>query len=113
MLRKLVAFRGGQVLSRVRFETPGNTCIVTREQIFQWIADTLVDDFEVDRASISLDAHLVDDLDLDSLDAIDMLVRLQEIVQERIDEDNVRKVRTVRDVVDLAEPYLSAIPALR
>ena len=84
---------------------------VTRDQILRWITDTLVADFEVEREKISLDAHLVEDLDLDSLDAIDMLVRLQEVAQERIDEDEVRGLRTVGDVVSLAERYLARAPA--
>jgi acyl carrier protein len=71
----------------------------------------LVKDFEVERDRISLDANLAEDLGLDSLDAIDMLVRLQEIAQRRIDEDAVREIRTMRGVVDLAERYLTESPS--
>ena len=84
---------------------------MTREQILSWITDTLVESFEVEREQITLDARLIEDLDLDSLDAIEMLVRLQEVARERIDEDAVLGIRTVRDVVDLAERYLAGMPA--
>lgn len=84
---------------------------MTHEEIVSWITDTLVESFEVERDRISLDARLVEDLDLDSLDAIDMLVRLQEIAQERIDEDSVRGIRTLRDVVELAERHLGKASA--
>lgn len=84
---------------------------MTREQIVSWVTETLVRDFEVERERIALDARLVDDLDLDSLDAIDMLVRLQEIARERIGEDGIRGLRTIGDVVDFAEKYLAHVPA--
>lgn len=84
---------------------------MTRDQIVSWLTETLVRDFEVERERISLDARLVEDLDLDSLDAIDMLVRLQEIAHERIGEDAIRGIRTLGDVVDFAEAYLANVPA--
>ena len=84
---------------------------MTREQILHWITETLVKNFEVEREKIALDAQLVEDLDLDSLDAIEMLVRLQEVARERIAEDEVLGIRTLRDVVDLAERYLAGVPA--
>jgi acyl carrier protein len=84
---------------------------VTREEIVRWVTETLVADFEVERPRVSLDARLVEDLDLDSLDAIDMLVRLQDLAHERIGEDAIRKIRTVGDVVNFAEEYLAKVPA--
>ena len=47
------------------------------------------------------DSLLRDDLDLDSIDAIDLAVKIQEITGARVDEAELRHVRTVGDVVDL------------
>jgi acyl carrier protein len=60
--------------------------------------------FELDAAKITLDAHLYNDLDIDSIDAVDLAVRLKQLTGKRLQPDVFKKVRTVGDVVDaLAE----------
>ena len=51
---------------------------MTNEQIFNEVRDVLVKDFECDPAAIKPEAHLVNDLDFDSIDAVDLVVRLQQ-----------------------------------
>ncbi|MBM4341818.1 MAG: acyl carrier protein [Deltaproteobacteria bacterium] len=80
---------------------------MTRDEIFARIADLLVEMFELNRDDITLQSHLVNDLDLDSIDAIDMVVKLQEITGKRVPEDQLRKVRTIADVVDLVQAQLA------
>jgi acyl carrier protein len=74
---------------------------MTREQIFTQIRDTLVESFEISEERVSLQARLRDDLELDSIDAIDMVVRIQQMTQVRVEEDELRKLETVGDTVDL------------
>ncbi len=80
---------------------------MTRDEIFARIADLLVEMFELNRDDIAMDSHLVKDLDLDSIDAIDMVVKLQEITGKRVPEDQLKKVRTIGDVVDLVQAQLA------
>lgn len=75
----------------------------TRERILDELVQTMVEMFEMEPADVVPEAHLIDDLDLDSIDAIDMAVRLQEMTGKRVDEESLRQVRTVGDVVDLVE----------
>ena len=56
--------------------------------------------FEVPPEKISLDARLSEDLDLDSVDAVDLVVKLQELTGRKIKPDQFKTVRTVGDVVD-------------
>jgi acyl carrier protein len=49
----------------------------------------------------------MDDLELDSIDAIDMAVHIQEMTNVRVDEDALRKLRTVGDTVDLVAILLA------
>lgn len=49
--------------------------------------------------------HYVGVKALDSIDAIDMIVKLQELIGQRIEETALRKVRTIRDVVDLVHAH--------
>lgn len=81
---------------------------MTREEIFDKVRDILAEMFEIDPATVKLESQLVQDLDLDSIDAIDMVVKLQELTGKRVEEAKLRKVRTVGDVVDLVESHLGA-----
>ena len=80
---------------------------LTREEIFVKIADLLVEMFELDRGTITMESRLITDLDRDSIDAIDMVVKLQEITGKRVPEESLRKVRTIGDVVDLVQAQLA------
>lgn len=72
----------------------------SKEEIYNYICDTLCDEFEADRASIKPDSGLFDELDLDSIDAVDLAVRLQKFTDKRISPEEFKKIRTVSDVVD-------------
>jgi acyl carrier protein len=67
----------------------------------------LVELFEVPTEDVRLDAHLYEDLDLDSIDAVDMVVRLQQITGKRIQPEEFRSVRTVEHIVDAVEGLLA------
>ena len=74
---------------------------MTRDQIFERIRSTLVTSFEIPEQRVTMEARLMEDLELDSIDAIDMAVQLQELTGARVDENELRKLRTVGDTVDL------------
>jgi len=70
-----------------------------RNQIFEDVSRELQSLFEISKEDITPEARLYEDLDLDSIDAVDIIVRLQEITKKRIRPDQFKKVRTVEDVV--------------
>ena len=74
-----------------------------RNDIYKMISDILVTMFEIDEDDISMDAHLYEDMDLDSIDAVDLVVKLREITGKKIDPEDFKQVRTVKDVVDAVE----------
>jgi len=74
---------------------------MTKEEILEGLRDMMVELFEFDREDIQLESHVVNDLDLDSIDAIDMAVQLQEITGCKVDESAMRSIRTVSDIVDM------------
>lgn len=59
--------------------------------------------FELSPESITLDAKLYEDLDLDSIDAVDLVVELQKMINKKINPDDFKSVRTVQNVVDVIE----------
>lgn len=73
---------------------------MTRDEIFATLSDYLQEMFDLPAAKISLDARLYEDLDLDSIDAVDLVVRLQDLTGKKIKPDQFKTVRTVSDVVD-------------
>ena len=76
---------------------------MTKAEIEQKIKDILVSDFEVDAAKLTPDVNLFTDLDLDSIDAVDLVVRLQQEVKKKVNPEDFRKIRTLSDVVDAVE----------
>ena len=55
----------------------------TREQIFEKLKTILVDDFELAPEKVVLEANLFEDLELDSIDAVDLAVKLQEFTEKK------------------------------
>ena len=80
----------------------------TKEDIFTQLKTILEDLFEIDPADVQMDSNLYEDLDIDSIDAVDMMVKLKEITGKRLDPDEFKDVRTVSDCVDAVSDLLSA-----
>jgi acyl carrier protein len=73
---------------------------IRKEDIYPMMVDILHEMFELDKAKITLDADLYSDLDIDSIDAVDLAVKLKELTGKRLQPEVFKRVRTVRDVVD-------------
>lgn len=76
------------------------------DDIESTLTGILVEMFEVEPREVTREAHLFDDLDIDSIDAVDLIVRLKEFTSADIDPERAKKVRTVGDVVDLVAELL-------
>lgn len=74
--------------------------IDSKEQVYFRLKEFLVSLFDIPEEDIAMDAHLADDLDLDSIDAVDLMVKVQELTGEKIPAEEFKTVRTVGDVVD-------------
>jgi acyl carrier protein len=70
------------------------------DELFLRIKGILVDQFEVDPAAVTPDANLYEELEVDSIDAVDLLVQLKEITGKKISPEVFKDVRTIRDVLD-------------
>jgi acyl carrier protein len=81
---------------------------VTREQILGEVRTHMAEMFEIDASSIQETSKLQEDLDLDSIDAIDLAVKMQELTGKRVEEAQLRSVRTVGDVVDLIDRIVTS-----
>ena len=72
---------------------------MTDAEIEKTIRDILVAEFEIDPARLAPGTDLFADLDLDSIDAVDLVVRLQQETGKKVDPADFRQIRTLADVV--------------
>jgi len=72
----------------------------TQEEVFITLQQLMAEMFELAAEDITLQANLRQDLDIDSIDAVDLMVRLREITGKRIDPEDFKNARTIQDVVD-------------
>ena len=74
--------------------------MVSKGDIALVLSKYLEDLFDLPKEKLILDARLSDDLDLDSIDAIDLVVKLQEYTGRKISPSEFKSVRTIGDVVN-------------
>ncbi len=79
-----------------------------KDDIFQHIAGILNETFGIDRASITPQATLAADLDIDSIDAVDLVVQLKPLLGGNLRPEAFKAVRSVQDVVDTVHAMLHA-----
>ena len=83
---------------------------MSKEENFEKLKNILVTEFELDAEDVTLDANLADDLDLDSIDSIDLIVKMKEFMpadKGNVDPSIFKTVKTVSDVVDALVPYMA------
>ena len=73
----------------------------TRAEVSKKITSALSDLFEVDPEAISESALLYEDLDIDSIDAVDLIIELKSFTGLVIDPDNFKSVKTIEDVINI------------
>ncbi|AXQ29301.1 acyl carrier protein [Solimonas sp. K1W22B-7] len=73
---------------------------MTKDEILQQIVNVLQQTFDTDPAKVLPEARLYEDLDIDSIDAVDLIVQLKPMIGKRIQPEAFKAVRTVQDVVD-------------
>lgn len=72
----------------------------TRDEVFSTLRDALVELFELDAERITLDANLYQDLEIDSIDAVDLIDHIKRQTGKKIAAEEFKAVRTVGDVVE-------------
>ena len=68
--------------------------------MYSRIKDILVEQFDVDESAVSLHANLFNELELDSIDAVDLLVQLKAMTGKKIAPEVFKEIRTIGDVLD-------------
>ena len=74
-----------------------------REELFRHVKETLVEEFECDESMIVPEARFYEDLDLDSIDAVDLIVRLRNERNIEVSSEDFKSIQTVGDLLDTLE----------
>ncbi|MBR4416043.1 MAG: hypothetical protein IKZ84_05145 [Victivallales bacterium] len=84
---------------------------MNRDKIIQLINKIFVDKFELDPADLTPEKKIFEDLELDSLDIVDLITGLQHTFQIPLrDNKDLLQIRTLQDVYDLVEKIIAEHP---
>jgi len=72
----------------------------SREEIFQSVRNALIELFELEAPNVVPEARFDDDLEIDSIDAVDLIDHLSRTFERRVSPHDFRAVRTVQDLID-------------
>ncbi|ENV38526.1 acyl carrier protein [Acinetobacter venetianus] len=73
--------------------------MLTQEHVLAKLREWMQDLFEIEPDDIQLDSNLYEDLDVDSIDAVDLVVKIKELTGKQVKPEDFKAVRTVQDVV--------------
>lgn len=73
---------------------------MTNEEIFDRLRSILIETFDIEPERIRAEARLYEDLDIDSIDAVDLIVKLKPLVGKKLQPEAFKAVRTLQDVID-------------
>ena len=80
---------------------------MNEEEILVELKRVLMDEFEVDEEKITPDASFYEDLELDSLDAIDLIVTMNNVYDIDVDNKSMEEILTVQQLIDTVKRYTS------
>jgi len=77
--------------------------MLSQEQVLAKLREWMEDLFEIEPESVQLDSNLYSDLDVDSIDAVDLVVKIKELTGKQVKPEDFKNVRTVLDVVTVIQ----------
>lgn len=84
----------------------GNMDIRSKEDIYRILYEIFEEMFEIPKEKLKPDAKLYEDLDIDSIDAVDLVVKLSQMTGKRMRPEAFKSIRTIDDVVNALETLL-------
>ena len=81
---------------------------MTNQEIFERLKTILIETFDIEADRIEPQARLYEDLDIDSIDAVDLIVKLKPLVGKRLQPEAFKAVRSVQDVIDALQGLIKS-----
>ena len=76
---------------------------MNRDELTAWVVDLLAEMFELDKSTLTPQSNLYSELDIDSIDAVDLAVKLKQLTGKRLQPEVFKTIRTIGDVVSAIE----------
>ena len=80
----------------------------SHEEIYEKVVILFDELFEIPAEKISPESNLYEDLDIDSIDAVDLVIELRKMTKKKIQPDDFKMVRTVQDIVEQVDKLLNS-----
>ena len=77
-----------------------------KEEIIEKVNDFLIDEFEIEESALTRDAHLINDLGIESLDFVDIVVIIEKEFGFKVKREDITKVRTLNDLYLYIEKHI-------
>ncbi|MFT4020476.1 MAG: acyl carrier protein [Acinetobacter sp.] len=77
--------------------------MLSQEQILSKLREWMEELFEIEPESVQLNSNLYSDLDVDSIDAVDLVVKIKQLTGQQVKPEDFKNVRTVQDVVNVIQ----------
>jgi len=74
---------------------------LSKDEIFEKICDLLESEFECPRDKLKPETKMFEELDLDSIDAVDLIVRLQKMTGTKVQPEEFKQIRTLWDITEV------------
>lgn len=75
------------------------------KKIFNQIADLIAENFNIERAKISMETNFTQDLDADSIDLVEFIMQLEDKFDAEIPDADAEKIKTVKDAVNYIKDH--------
>lgn len=73
--------------------------MLAQETVLEKLREWMEELFEIVPEDVQLESNLASDLDVDSIDAIDLVVKIKELTGKQVNPEDFKNVRTIQDVV--------------
>lgn len=71
--------------------------------VFDKIKDIIVEQLDVEKDAVTMEASITEDLGADSLDVVDLVMSIEESFDVEIPDEEVENIKTVGDIVKYIE----------
>ena len=78
-----------------------------KSDIYNHMVKILEETFEIPQEEVSMDSNLYEDLELDSIDAIDLVVKIQDATGKKVKPEDFKSARTIADVVNIVSDLVT------
>lgn len=85
---------------------------MTNQDLFDRLRVILIETFDIEAERIHPEARLYEDLDIDSIDAVDLIVKLKPLVGKKLQPEAFKAVRSLQDVIDALQGLIKSSPAV-